>query len=372
MKLKDRSEELQVVESPLYRELERERDEKNRVIKKIKKEVGQYKKLFSLLSDEFHREKPSIKTKSYVLPKKETRINESAVLLLSDMHSDIPVKSERVQGYEDYNWNACCHRAQRLVDTTISHLCENMTSYNFPELWVMVMGDNTSGEIHDLKRHSEWQNSFKSSMYTGALIASMLEDFARYFPVVKVVCVSGNHPRRSTRVDWKAPLENFDYLTMMYAKSKLQGYVKEGRMEFVIPDAWSVCVDIRGYNFLISHGHQSRQNSLGLPYYGLERKSRRMISLGAKKGITYNYFVQGHQHTQASIEHPTGELIMNGAFLATDEYVFEEKSGVNEPSQLLFGVHDDYGASWRMPINLRVKNWEKKEKERPSRYNIEI
>lgn len=370
--LENVSNQLKIKQSPEYLDLQNELDDKVKVIKKLKKEEGQYKKLFSLLAETFESEAPQLKPKALKVDKKQTKIKEDAVLLISDIHSDIPVMPERVQGYEHYDWQACCHRAERVVETVTSHLTDNMSNYTFPVLWVFVMGDLTGGEIHELKRHSKWQNSFKSSMYTGGLLAMMLNDLSEHFPVVKVVSVSGNHPRQSKRVDWKAPLENFDYLTMMYAKSQLQELVKQGRVEFTVPDAWSTCINIHGYNFVVSHGHQNRQNSLGLPYYGLERKSRRMISLGARGGVVYNYFIQGHQHTLATIEHPTGELILNGAWVATDEYVFEEKSGVSEPTQLLFGVHADYGATWRLPINVRKKNWGSEERKAPRRYNVEI
>ena len=60
-------------------------------------------------------------------------------------------------------------------------------------------------------------------------------------------------------------------------------------------------------------------------------------------------------------------MIINGGWLATDPYSYEAFSGYREPMQLLHGVHEKYGISWRLPIKL--KNVER-EKKGPKRYEV--
>jgi hypothetical protein len=129
-----------------------------------------------------------------------------------------------------------------------------------------------------------------------------------------------------------------------------------------------VGVKIYDYNFVLNHGDDVKGN-FGIPFYGLERKTRRLTALGAVTGVIPNYYCFGHFHTNSSLQHTTGEIFVNGSFNATDEYAFESLSAYSEPQQLLMSVHPKYGVTWRMPIHLRVADW-KKEERKPGRYNI--
>jgi len=43
----------------------------------------------------------------------------------------------------------------------------------------------------------------------------------------------------------------------------------------------------------------------------------------------------------------------------------------SEPVQMLMGCHEKYGVSWRLPIRLRVPDWQTEER-KIGRYNIKI
>ena len=305
-------------------------------------------------------------------PSKKKRISEDAVLLLGDLHADAIVPPEHVQGFEDFNFRAVCHRAEHMVDTAIRFLHEIMSGYKFSRLYVFVLGDLVSGEIHNLKAHTEWRDTFKSCLAVSELMAMILSDLSRWFDSVHVVCVPGNHGRRSTRIDWKAPTENWDWLVMQQTKIRCQAAIDSGHLDIQIPEAWSTVVEVQGFNFLLQHGHQNKQNSLGLPHYGLDRRMKHLITLGAVRKIVYHYFIYAHYHRPLEMDQPTGSTFINGAFPATDEYTLEELAGYTDPRQLLFGVHPEKGATWRFPINLRRTDWASSEKTTPKRYQISI
>ena len=63
-----------------------------------------------------------------------------------------------------------------------------------------------------------------------------------------------------------------------------------------------------------------------------------------------------------------GELLINGAWVATDAYVFNAFSGYSEPTQLLHGVNKKYGITWRLPIKLRSE----RDRYAPQRYVIDM
>jgi len=295
-------------------------------------------------------------------------INETALLVLSDIHGDQIILPGRVQDMENYNPTAVAHRAARIVDTTVSHLTENMTQYKFRELVVLMAGDLVSGEIHKSTQHSAWRNPFKNALAVGELISQMFIDLLHHFDNVRVVSVSGNHGRRSIKKDYRGSHNNWDYLVMMHVKTRLDEYIKSGRLEIVLPEAYTVGVEIEGWNFILNHFDDIRSFQ-GIPWYGIERKTRRMAALSGVTGVTPHYFVGGHFHNFATQQHTLGEVIINGKWPATDEFALEALGAFGEPFQLLAGVHAKHGLSWRMPIKLRSVNWRDDEVTEP-RYRI--
>lgn len=342
----------------------------NNKLKQLLKESQKESALFKFLSGVIKESTPVAKVAPYIQSLRKTTITESAILLLSDLHADQEIKPCRVQNLEDYNFDVACRRAERIVEVTRSHLIENMHNYNFERLYVFGLGDYVNGQIHGATEHSKWKNSIKNSMATGELISQMILELSQDFPQIVFCSVAGNHGRFTPKKDFRSSQNNWDYLTASYAVSRLDKLIEEGRLEYVIPDAWSAGIEIYGYNFVLNHGDDIKSwNSL--PFYGIERKTRRLTAIGGITGIIPNYYIFGHFHTGVVQQHTTGEIFINGSFNATDEYALESLGAYSEPMQLLMGIHPKYGVTWRMPIRLRTHDWENDEKKK-GRYNIKI
>lgn len=344
-------------------------DENNRLKNEVK-ELTRESSLFKELSNVIESLPVITNIPEYIKPSKKGKIVENAILLLSDSHADQIITSERVQGLEDYNFKVACKRAERIVDTTITHLRDNLVGYEFECLNIFSLGDLVSGEIHGAIHHSQWQNSIKSSLAVGELFANMILDLSKYFPKINYIAVSGNHGRRSLKKDFKGAHENWDYLVAMTIKSRLQKLIDEGRLEVEIPNSWSAGVQIYGYNFVLNHGDCIKGLN-GIPFYGVERKTRRLTSIGAVNNKIPNYYFFGHFHQGTSLTHTTGETFINGSWNSTDEFALDSMAGYSEPVQFLLGVHEKWGVTWRLPVRLRTKNW-KEEELSESRYKISI
>jgi predicted phosphodiesterase len=340
---------------------------------KLKQEAQEGKRsssLFKDISEVIESVKPFDYIPKYKEPNKNSKIKESGVLILSDSHADQIIKAERTQGLEEFNFHVACKRAERIVDTTISHLTENMTNYSFKTLYILALGDFVSGAIHGAKEHSEWKNDIKNALATGELFAQMVLELSEKFENIVMVCLSGNHPRKSIKKDYRGSQDNFDFLVAQHVKTRLKNLIDCKKLTMIIPDAWSTIINIEGYNFVLSHGDDIR--SFGsLPLFGIERKTRRLTSVNAVHGLVPNYFIFGHYHTQTALANITGEILINSAWTATDEYALESLGAFNEPSQTLFGVHEKYGKTWSLPIKLRTKNW-RVEEQKPTRYKIDL
>ncbi|NJL71417.1 MAG: hypothetical protein HC888_07260 [Candidatus Competibacteraceae bacterium] len=289
------------------------------------------------------------------------QVEEHLILHLSDEHADETVEAHKVGGLEEYNFSVALCRAEQYVDTVIKWTQTTLKNFRFPVLHILSYGDHTSGEIHGAVSHSEYHNMFKNALSIGHMQALMIRDLAPYFPQVKVYCVSGNHGRRSKKKDYEGAHDNWDFLISQTAKM-LTSDIRN--VEFLIPDAYSINVDINGHGFCIEHG-DGVPSWNSLPWYGLERKTRRLMALHNTVGKQVRYFVFGHFHSASTISDLNGETFINGAWVATSPYSYEAFSGYREPKQWIMGCHKDHGVTWRLPVLLKNP---KREARGPSRY----
>ena len=299
------------------------------------------------------------------LKKSDTLIEEDLVLHLSDGHHDQIVTLEETGDLEQYDFQISCARAERLVQTLIEHSQEHLPNYNFKNLWILANGDHTSGEIHGHEKRSYFKNQMKNTLAIGQLHALMFRDLAPYFDNVNCIYVPGNHGRRTLKKDHYGAHENWDY---MVAKTTELWCQDLDNVHFKIPNAFSVNLEICGHGFHMCHGDDIK-GSLGIPFYGMVRKQKNLMALNNISGGTrIRYFCMGHHHVQSSMADLDGELMVNGAWLGNDPFSYNSFSGYRAPCQLIHGVHEKHGVTWRLPIALKHEG----ERDGPKRYHVEI
>lgn len=297
-------------------------------------------------------------------PKPSKQIKESLVMHLSDEHADEIVLPHQVGGLERYDFRIALRRAEEYVDTVLKFTQHTLSNYCFDTLWIFAHGDHSSGEIHGSVDHSYYRNQFRNSLAIGQMHALMLRDLAPHFAHIKILYLSGNHGRRSIKKDYNGPWNNWDYLI---AETARMHCTKLGNVEFLVPDSFSANVEIEGYGFCVTHGDEIRSwNSI--PWYGLERKTRRLTALHASQGKKVDYYCFAHFHQPSTHATLNGETVINGSWVATTPYVFEKMSTFTEPSQWLHGVHRDRGISWRLNVKLRTE----REHLGPNRYVVNL
>ena len=298
---------------------------------------------------------------------KKGRIEEHAVLHLSDGHHDQIVSPEECGGLETYDFPISCCRAERLVDTTLQWTQQILRSqFFFPVLNILSYGDHTSGEIHGAAGRSYFQRMMRNCLAIGKLHAMMYRDLAPHFEQVNVVYVPGNHGRRTPKKEYHSAQDSWDYLIAEMARLYCQDISNIG---FAIPNSFSVNLDINGVGFNISHGDDVR-SSLSIPWYGLQRRQQRLQGLAPfQDGPRLRYFCVGHFHQKGMVGALDGEMIMNGPWLATDAYAYEGLACYTEPFQWLHGVNEKYGITWRLDVKLKD---EQREAKGPQRYIVEL
>lgn len=341
------------------------KDERNRERQKVKanaKVAG----LFRALVKEMEQRVTPIKAlPSDRPPTKKDAIHEHLVLHLSDMHADQVIRPAECGDLEEYNFPVACARAEKLVDTTLGWTQHSLApNFRFPHLWVLMNGDLTSGQIHGHEQRSYYRNQLKNCFAIGTLLALMFRDFAPYFEHVHIVSVSGNHGRWSHKKDHLGPLENWDYLVAETARMLTREIKNIG---YFIPEAYSVNLNINGNGLSLFHGDDVKSN-LGLPVYGLLRRQKNLLALGAMRYTTpIRYFACGHFHSAITLADLDGEMLVNGAWPGVDAYSYNSFAGYREPTQLLHGMHERQGVSWRLPVKLKFQG----DTKGPKRYKID-
>lgn len=290
-------------------------------------------------------------------------IEEHVVMHMSDGHHDQIVDPEECGGLERYNFPISCARAERYVNTVLKWTQQTLVGFKFPVLNVLAYGDHTSGEIHGAVTRSAFQRQMKNCLAIGKLHAMMYRDLAPFFEQINVVYVPGNHGRRTPKKDHHGAHDNWDYLIGKIAELHCQDHEN---VSFLIPDAFSVNLDINGVGFNVAHGDDIKGH-MGIPYYGLQRRQQNMLAVShMQSGPRVRYFCVGHFHKPGTMGDRDGEQIVNGPWLATDAYCFNSFAGYTEPSQWLHGVNPTKGITWRMNVLLRRQH------EVPDRYKVEI
>lgn len=295
---------------------------------------------------------PLVPLKKVKLKDRKGASKEEVVLHLSDSHADAVIHPEQVGGLETYNLDIVHGRAEVLVDSIIKWCFTSLSNFKFTKLTIFANGDHVEGEIHPGRKDPG--QVLPAALSVGALHAAMIRDLAAYFNEIFIVYTSGNHGRMTTKKDYEGPKDNWDWLVGQWAKQLCSNLEN---VTFEIPDSYNVVVNIQGYNFFVAHGDGIKSWN-GIPWYGLQRETQRITALSAVDGVKISYYCYGHFHQTGTMQQQGGEMMINGAWLATSPYIYTALKGYAPPSQLLHGVHPKVGVTWRLPIYLRSRGIE--------------
>jgi len=137
------------------------------------------------------------------------------------------------------------------------------------------------------------------------------------------------------------------------------------------PKSFFIVKEISGWNFLVMHGDTIR-SWMGIPWYGIERTMHKLGDLLQSKGVNIHYRVLGHFHNTGELDKKPGEIIINGSVIGGTEYSLMALSGFERPTQLLFGVHKEIGATWRYPLRLDLVERMKRKGVKPYKWNRDL
>lgn len=254
----------------------------------------------------------------------------------SDIHGAEVVDSDQINGLNAFNWDVMLRRHEKIRQSVLSFR-ENRP-YPVEGLHIFALGDMVTGDIHDELRVTNEKVIVEATLQLGLDMAAWIEGFVPEFPWITIDAVFGNHGRRSKKPQFKQAYDNWDWLFYKILETRLGKY---GSIKVNASKAATLPVQVFDRNVLLWHGDGVPTNMPGVPWGGIQRRSKELSDTHAKLGRQIDHFVVGHYH-EPNIT-GGGRILMNGSVKGPDEYSLARFGGGSPAAQNLFTFHPRRG-----------------------------
>lgn len=251
------------------------------------------------------------------------------LVILSDLHIGQTFHSF----FGEYNTDIAKDRMQQLLDNIISI----QKLHNSERCYVSLQGDLISGNIHKTIQVTNRENVIEQIKITTELISSFCYELTKYFKVVFMTNVSGNH----TRIDRKEDAihdERLDDLISWAVDLSLQ-HINNFHILTRNLDSGIVDISIRGKTYVGVHGD--------FDPFGKSGVQNLCLAIGY---IPYAV-LYGHLHTCALDEVNGVKMIRGGSLAGCGDQHTVEKRLTGKPSQMVC-ICTDKGVQAFYPVEL--------------------
>jgi len=259
------------------------------------------------------------------------------VLQYSDLHAAEVVSYEAMNGLNEYNWDIMLERHQKLARAIRSF--KKNRPYPIPELVILGLGDMVTGDIHDELRETNEMIISESAVRLGNDMAVFIaEELVPLYERIRLSAVVGNHGRISRKPEFKHANKNWDWIAYKIMQLRLAEFPQ---VEIELPGSFETVVQVYDKNILLFHGDGVPTNMPGVPWGGIQRRTKELSDTYAALGIHLDHFALGHYH-EANV---VGQrrILMNGSLKGPDEYSMKRFGGGRPACQLLHTFHPTRG-----------------------------
>lgn len=256
---------------------------------------------------------------------------ESLVVVMSDTH--IGRKVVNLDGEVLFNMEIGLKRIYNTAEIACNLLPASKLN-DIDEVVIMLIGDLVDGE--GIFPHQELLLEVHAAQQVSKVTKAlwkMTTDFKSEFPLVRIVTTKGNHGRSqsSPEANWDNMIfQQLELLTDMTADPNLTICNRYGEYN---------TVNIKGWKGLLRHKAPVQSDSSGA-----------IAKYAGWHGIhQWDFFCYGHFHHWGVGTWQSKPIFRNGSLMGGDDY--SETFGFSdEPTQLMFGVTEDYLPTFVTPI----------------------
>lgn len=323
--VEDTLRELEVKQQELKKERYKLNDERSRLNALLRTEA-RWEVVIETLKDcvEAYKHEPS----DYIVYKKYDGSKNEACLLLSDWH----IGNCTSTFHNKFDLDIAKSRVERLTKDVI----EYCALHQVKTLYVEILGDMISGNIHLTGRLSNNENVIEQTVETSEMLGRMIKELSKSIPNIKLVYCIGNHGRVSANIKESVHEENFEYLIRWYLTEKLKELHNiEWEYNVINKEICSFTLD-SGRTIACAHGHKEKNYK--------EAVSKLTQYLGVVKVDEVHL---GHFHNPQVINN----VVVNGSLSGVDDYAQDLR--FNESASQTLRVYDDKGNFITYQINLQ-------------------
>jgi hypothetical protein len=301
---------------------------------KLLREINHQKNLNAIFIENCLTSISKCAFKAELIPKPEkTKHPQEFHAMKSDDQVGERVDPAWVQGVSEYNVELFKKRMDVWLGKILLFREQDKASLGLNKLVIYMLGDHVEGELIykgqayfiDLILVEQLLTCLK--VYTNVILK-----LASEFPSIELFTVIGNHGRHGGKGE-AHPKSNFDYLLFRLLKEAL---VKQENVSVFVSESPTMLIRNGKFNFALNH-NSDVMSYMGIPYYGLDRKARRVDSL---YGMKIHYKLGGHFHVPANLG---DETILNGTMVGGSDLSVNKMQMATMPSQKIFYFDRDHG-----------------------------
>jgi hypothetical protein len=249
-------------------------------------------------------------------------------VLASDWHAEEVVRSEAVDGLNEFNLDIADKRIKSFFVSVAKLINIKQQSITVKDLVLALLGDFITGNIHE--EIDTLLDPAEAIITVQNHIASGIEYLLKNTDVnILIPCHSGNHGRATKTIhQGNEHANSFEYLMYHTLANYFRG---EKRVKFLIAKGYHSYMDIHGYKIRFHHGHNIKYSG-GIG--GIFISGFKAIAQWNKaRPVDLDCF--GHFHQLRF----TGNLICNGSLIGYNAYALAIKADFEKPKQAFFLVN---------------------------------
>lgn len=329
--------------SPEIRHLRKKVVELENKIGEIREGEGELEHLLVQLGVAVESAEPY--SSQYEIPTEEKKITSpvEAVLECNDWHFGAIQDEDEIENLNSFSPEIATERIlSKLVPAFIKWIEAHRSNYLCNKLRILSLGDMISGDIHDELKITNAFPSPVQAVKVAYLFADMVRMLSPFFSEIEIdYLTADNHGRLTRKPQAKEEgLNNYGYVTAYLAQEILRNHPN---VQFNVHPKYQTVVDVSGFKYLISHGHNIR-SWMGTPYYGVERQvgkeARKRIRAvqEIREKVRFDKMAIAHFHSPANMD----DWMIGGSLSGTD--AFDHKCGrYSTPCQTAWLVHPKHG-----------------------------
>jgi len=277
--------------------------------------------------------------------KKSGRRAASVVLPCCDWHAGEVIRHESVNGINSYDIAECERRVHRYFQKAVELIRWYSELSPVKELWLPLLGDLVSGDIHAELRESNEASASEAVLLVQDLLHAGITYLrnATKLPII-IPTVPGNHGRSTDKIRIKTDTRN-SWEQMLY-RSLARYYNSNPGVDVRVGEALLNEQEIAGRYVRFLHGHVIR-------YYG----GVGGISVPVNKAVqawndikSADFTIFGHYH---AFQWYYPRWVSCGCIVGASEYSVWIRAPWQHPSQTFISIDPEYGMTCAMPIFVK-------------------